>query len=118
MPRRAHNPDHASTAPPLPTASTPEERENQLIGLATDLIEKRLRDGSASSQETVHYAKLGSTREKLEQERLRRENILLEKKGNAIDAAQEMKQLLGDALNAFRSYAPTPAEQMGDDQDV
>ena len=38
-------------------ALTPEARENQLISLATDLVEQRLLDGSASSQETRHFLK-------------------------------------------------------------
>ena len=46
-------------------ALTPEARENQLISLATDLAEKQLREGTASSQIIAHYLKLGSTREKL-----------------------------------------------------
>ncbi len=49
-------------------AITPEARENQLISLATDLAEQQLRDGTASSQVITHYLKLGSTREKLEQD--------------------------------------------------
>lgn len=32
-------------------ALTPEARQNQLIALATDLVEKRLIEGTASSQE-------------------------------------------------------------------
>ena len=35
-------------------ALTPEARENQLIALATDLVEQRLLDGTASSQETTY----------------------------------------------------------------
>ena len=36
-------------------ALTPEARENQLIALAVDLVEKRLIEGTASSQETTHF---------------------------------------------------------------
>ena len=50
--------------PPL----TPEAMENQLIALATELAAKQLRDGTASSQVITHYLKLGSSKEKLEQE--------------------------------------------------
>ena len=58
-------------------ALTPEARENQLIYLATDLAEKQLREGTASSQVITHYLKLGSTKEKLEREKLAEENNLL-----------------------------------------
>ena len=55
-------------------ALTPEARENQLIYLATDLAEKQLREGTASSQVITHYLKLGSTKEKLQREKLEEEN--------------------------------------------
>ena len=51
-------------------ATTPEARENELISAATDLAEKQILAGSASSQVVTHYLKLGSTRERLEQQRL------------------------------------------------
>lgn len=35
-------------------ALSPEARENQMISLAMDLVEKRLREGTASSAETTH----------------------------------------------------------------
>jgi hypothetical protein len=47
-------------------ALNPEARENQLISLAIDLVEQRLLDGTASSQETTHFLKLGSMKARLE----------------------------------------------------
>jgi hypothetical protein len=67
--------------PPAPVgrpATTPEGRENQLIAAAVNLAERQLRDGTAAAQVITHYLKLGSTRESLEQEKLRKENDLLE----------------------------------------
>ena len=72
-------------------AITPEARENQLISLAVDLAERQLREGTASSQVITHYLKLGSTREKLERERLEEENKLLRAKYKAIENAEEVK---------------------------
>lgn len=46
-------------------ALTPEARQNQLIALATDLVEKRLIEGTASSQETTHFLKLATQEAKL-----------------------------------------------------
>jgi hypothetical protein len=43
---------------------TPEAKENQMISLAMDLVEKRLREGTASSQETTHFLKLATTKER------------------------------------------------------
>ena len=42
-------------------ALTPEARENQLIDLAVSLVEKRLLEGTASSQEVTTILKLGTT---------------------------------------------------------
>lgn len=85
-------------------AQTEENRENQLVSLAIDLAEKQLAEGTASSQVITHYLKLGSTREKLEQERLRNENELLVSKVKMLASAEEVEKLYKDALNAMRAY--------------
>lgn len=86
-------------------ATTPEGRENQLIALAMDLTEKQMRDGTASSQIITHYLKLGSSRERIEQERLAQENELLRAKIDAMASAKRVEELYETALNAMRSYA-------------
>ena len=91
--------------PLRPPAKTPEDREQQLIGAAVDLAEQQIRDGTASAQVITHFLKLGSTRERLEQERLRRENILLGAKAEAMESAKRMEELYSHAINAMRSYA-------------
>lgn len=86
-------------------ATTPEGRENQLISLASDLAEKQLSSGMASAQVITHFLKLGSTREKLEQERLQRENLLLSAKVDQLASSKRIEELYETALNAMRSYA-------------
>lgn len=88
-----------------PPATSPEARENQMIALAVDVAEKQMRAGTASSQVISHYLKLGSTRERLEQERLSRENAVLQKKLETMESAQRVEELYETALNAMRSYA-------------
>jgi hypothetical protein len=88
-----------------PPATTPESRENQMISLAVELAEKQLGAGTASAQVISHYLKLGSSREKLEQERLTRENELLSVKADAIASAKRVEEMYAAALNAMRSYA-------------
>jgi hypothetical protein len=95
----------ASNVIPLRPATTPEGRENQLISLATDLAERQIREGSASSQVISHFLKLGSTREQLEQERLAHENELTRVKIEAIESQKRVEELYMQALNAMRSYA-------------
>ena len=86
-------------------ALSPEARENQLIALAVDRAEQQLLDGTASSQVITYYLKLGSSREKLEKERLAEENRLLKAKTKALENAEEIKALYEQALKAMRNYA-------------
>ena len=85
-------------------ALTPEARENQLIALAVDLVEQRLREGTASSQETTHFLKLGSMKNRLEMEKLEEENKLLKAKTESIQSQKRVEELYAEALNAMRNY--------------
>lgn len=101
MPRKV-----GSTNPrPLRPATTPEGREAQLVSLAYDLVEKRIREGTATSQETTHFLKLGSSREQLEQQRLRYENLLTETRIESLASQKRVEELYRDALDAMRSYS-------------
>jgi hypothetical protein len=120
MPRRRATEPDPNPSPRRP-ATTPEGRENQLVSLAVDLAEKQLREGTASSQVISHYLKLGSTREKLEQERLARENELLHAKVEALASQKRIEELYTEAIQAMRSYGghtPEPLEaEAGDYED-
>lgn len=85
-------------------ALSPEARENQMIALAMDLAEQRLRDGTASSQEVTHFLKLASSKERLEKEIMEKQKALIEAKTNAYASSEEIKSLYADAMAAFRSY--------------
>ena len=97
-----------------PPATTPESRENQMIALAMDVVEERLRNGTASSQETTHFLKLGSIKEKRELALLEQELELKKAKTEAIQSAKRVEELYSKALKAMKSY--TGAEE-GDDDD-
>ena len=90
---------------PTRPALTPEARENQMISLAMDLVEQRLKNGTASSQETTHFLKLATVKEKLEREQLAKENELTQAKIDAIKSAKHTEELYADALKAMRSYS-------------
>jgi len=94
---------------------TEEGRENQLVSLAIDLAERQLVDGTATSQVITHYLKLGSSRERLEQERLLRENELLTARVETMASAKRIEELYEAALNAMRDYAGREMEQVDDD---
>ena len=86
-------------------ALTPEARENQMISLAIDCAEQQLRDGTASSQVITHYLKLGSTKERLEKEKLERENELLRARTESLQSMKHIEELYTNALKAMRKYS-------------
>lgn len=94
----------ASTNPRRPPGTTPETRENQLVSLAVDRAEQQIRDGTASSQVITHFLKLGSSRERLEQERIKHENELLTAKAELMAGQKRMEEIYSKALDAMRSY--------------
>lgn len=96
-------------------ASTPEARENQLISLAYDLAERQLRDGSASSQIVTQLLKSGAQRERLEQEKLQHENLLLSAKRDQIASGKRMEELYERAIGAMREYSGQPPLHEEDD---
>lgn len=103
MARRAST-DSPEPYKPLPPALTLEGRENQLIAAAYDLAEKRILEGTASSQELTYFLKMGSSKAVLERDKLREENKLLKAKTEALKAQVNNEALLEKALKAFRSY--------------
>ena len=86
-------------------ALTPEARENQMISLAMDLVEQRLLDGTASSQETTHFLKLANTKARLELEILERQKDLITAKTETLKSQKRSEELMQEALKAFRSYS-------------
>lgn len=104
MPKRNASDDAKTFRPAL----TPEGREKQMISLAVDLAEKQLREGTASSQLITHYLKLASTREQLEQERLRTELELTKAKTEALESTKRIEELYDNAMKAFSSYSGHP----------
>lgn len=79
-------------------------REQQLISLAVDLAEKKLRDGTASNQLICHYLKLATTREQLEKEKIEREILQLDAKTQAIQSTARLEELFTKAISAMKSY--------------
>lgn len=102
MPKKKSEP--LANAAPKRRALTAEAREKQLISLATDLAEQQLRDGTASSQVITHYLKLGTMREEIEREKLRKETQLVEAKVSALASSEEIKELYANAIKAMQLY--------------
>lgn len=108
MPRgrraRIHHDQDEAPMPPRRRATTPDLREQQLIAASYDLTERRIREGTASAQEVTLFLKLGSSRERLEQEKIRHENELLQVKREAIAQQAKTEELFAEAIRAMRSY--------------
>lgn len=85
-------------------ARTPEARENQLINLAVDETERRLRNGTVSSQILTVLLKLATTRAQLELEKLRSDIALQRAKEQEIEDKASNSDLYANALAAFKSY--------------
>lgn len=114
--KRAKVAGSSDIPPKLRPALTPEAREGQLIALATDLVEQRLRDGTATSQEVVHFLRLGSMRERLERERLENENILLRAKTEALESQARVEELYANAIKAMQRYSGHGVSEDDDDE--
>lgn len=114
---RVKAPTSSDSKRPLRPALTPEARENQLISLAIDLVEQRLLDGTASSQETTHFLKLATNKAKLERERFELENELIRAKTQALKDQADMKVLYADAIAAMRRYSGHGSDYDEDESD-
>ena len=114
---RVKTPSSPSSNRQIRPALTPEARENQLIALAIDLVEQRLLDGTASSQETTHFLKLASRKAKLEAERLEYENELIKAKTQNLRDQADMKTLYADAIAAMRRYSGHGSGEYDDEDD-
>lgn len=90
----------------------PDSRLQQLGSLALDELERRVLNGTATSQELTTLAKLGSEKTLLENERLRRENQLLTAKAEVIESAKRQEEMYAKAIKYMGIYR---GEEVDDD---
>lgn len=102
--KKLPKPDYVDT-PPFPPAQTKEERERQLIMLATDVAEKQMRDGTASSQVIAHYLKLGTAETDYR-------NELLKARTEQIEQQTRIEELYAEAIKAMKSYSGESDEDL------
>lgn len=94
-----------------------ESREKVMIDLAMDAVEERIRSGKASASEYVHFLKLGTEQTKLEREKLKKENQLLEAKAHSITESADIKKMIDDAMAAFALYSGNVDYEDDEDED-
>lgn len=113
---KVQNPVQSPSKPKMRPALSPEARENQLISLAYDLVEERLLNGTATSQETTYFLKLASSKARLENEKLMEENKLLRAKTEAIQSEKKNEEFYGKVLAALKKYNGQSDQDDEDDE--
>lgn len=93
---------------------TVESRESQIARLAYDLVEKRIRNGTATSQEVVYFLKMGSSQSQLEKIKLENENKLLSAKTEALESQKKIEELYERAIKSMALYQ---GREVIDDED-
>lgn len=96
-------------------ARTPEAREAQLINLAVDEVERRLMNGTVSSQILTVLLKLATTKYQLEIEKIRSDISLQRAKEQEIEDKVSNSDLYAQALKAFKEYKGDLDEEDYDD---
>lgn len=115
MPKVKATFSNSDDSQPMRPALTPEAREQQMISLAMDLVEQRLRNGTASSQETTHFLKLATAQSQLEKAKLEASIKLDQAKIENLESQSKSSSLYQEALHAFRSYSGQTEETDEDD---
>lgn len=85
--------------------TTPQEQENRLIQLSMLRAQQQIMDGTASSQVLTQFLKLGSSRERLEKEKLEYERKLLEAKAQSIKDEKEIAEMHQNVIDSFKRYS-------------
>lgn len=89
---------------PFEYAETPEGREAQLTNLAYKCIVQRLRDNTASPNETVACLRLGTEKAKLEREKIHAETILAQAKVDNLELEKRTEELYQEAITVMKEY--------------
>lgn len=95
---------------------TPVGREQQLVQAAVNLAEKKILDGTASSQVICHYLNLASPSYRNRREREELENELIRAKVDNLKSQTTSEKLYANAIKAFASYNGQEVPDLEDDE--
>lgn len=84
-----------------------EQREKRLCDMALSAVEQRMKNGTATAAEYIHFLKLASERSRQEQEELRCRTELLKAKTQAIADAEKASIEYGKVIKALKNYGGT-----------
>lgn len=116
MAARRKNEDHLPQ-PRRSTPRTPEAYEDHLIDLASRLAEKQMTEGTVSSQVQVHYLKLGSSSEKLEQKFKKSQIELNRIRAETLASEKRIEEVAAKAVAALSRYQGRAPIELGDIDD-
>lgn len=102
--RVGKNDEKRKTTPKAPAAMDPENRLQQLSGIALDRIEERMLNGKATGAELIFMAKFADPERFFKQDKIATETELLASKKQAIDSGKNTEKLYADAINAMKHY--------------
>lgn len=104
MANKSKNNDFEHARRPDRPAISLKGREDQIISMAYDEVERRIANGTATGPELVHFLKRGSPKEQLEMEILEKEKALLEAKTEQMATQKRVEELYTNAIAAMKSY--------------
>lgn len=88
----------------LPPAKTRERRSQQLYVLAENLVEERLRKGTASPTEVVTVLRQGTLREQADLERIKAQTAYLEAQRAKAESETVREEMFTAAMEAMTRY--------------
>lgn len=91
-------------SPPVPSPTTMEAIENECIALSYELVKRRLIEGTATSAETVHFLKLGSQKERLDEDLIRKDMALKDAKIDALQTNKAIESMFEEAMAHMSRY--------------
>lgn len=108
-----YEPEEYRSPPPM----SADDAEDELVCLAVNLARERLLDKTASNQLVAEIIRLGTAKERLQKEKLQKENELLKAKTDAIVFNKANEQFYSKVLRAMHDYAPHIYSNVEDDDD-
>lgn len=100
-----------------PESRNPESRLNYLTSLAVDEAEKRLKNGTASTQLLTKLIDYGTTKAKMELKKMMMDLEVSNAKINQMQLQQTSSELYEEALKAFANYRGENSKDSFSDED-
>ena len=101
--QNSSKPSRKRSSPGLPTS--PKAREERIRAKAMDLAEKKIEDGTASSQLICHFLKMNDPDEQIRHEKLEKQRDLIVAKTENLNAQRRTEAALDRVERAMKRYS-------------